>query len=144
MLNASGRLLLQIHLTLCSRYLLNDKSFNTCFLTICFYKLCLVGLIYFCQFADFKLQRNKVQSKKFSFAVMENFDTKSTASLINEESTMEEVSLILQDMYPNTRNLKRCCAKHGISKRILRNTLDNLVEEAVEETSFRSRHNKVY
>ena len=90
MLNASGRLPLQIHLTLCSRYLLNDKSFNTCFVTICFDKLCLVGLIYFCQFADFKLQRNKVQSKKFSFAVMENFDTESIASLINEESTIEE------------------------------------------------------
>ena len=72
---------------------------------------------------------------------MENFGTESIASLINEESTIEEVSLILQDMYPNKRNLKRCCAKHEISKRIL---LDNLVEQAVEEASFRSRHNKVY
>ena len=35
-------------------------------------------------------------------------------------------------------------AKHGISKRILRNTLDNLVAETVKEARFRSRHNKVY
>ena len=48
---------------------------------------CLVCLIYFCRFADFKLQRNKVQSRKFSFAVMENFDTEFIASLLNENKT---------------------------------------------------------
>ena len=46
--------------------------------------LSLVGLIYLCGFADFKLQRNKVQSQKFSFAVMENSDTEFIASLLNE------------------------------------------------------------
>ena len=61
--NTSGWLLLQIHVTLCSTYLLNDKNHNTCFLTICFYKLCLVRLFYFCRFPDFKLQRTKVRSR---------------------------------------------------------------------------------
>ena len=127
------------HVTLCSTYLLNDKNYNTYFLTICFfYTLCLVRLIYFCRFADFKLQRNKVQTRKFSFVVMENFDTEFLASLLYEENTIEEVSLILQDMYPNKRDLsirylKRYSAKHEISKRILENTLNNLVAEAVEE-----------
>ena len=60
--NTSGWVLLQTHMTLCSTYLLNDKNYNACFLTICFYKLCLVRLIYFCRFSDFKLQRTKVQS----------------------------------------------------------------------------------
>ena len=78
-----------------------------------------------------------------------NFDTEFSASLLNEGNTMEEVSLILQDMYPNkidlsVRYLKCYSAKRGISKRILRNTLDNLVAEAVEEARFRVRHNKVY
>ena len=59
--NTSGWLLLQIHVTLSSTYLLNDKNYNTCFLSICFYGLCLVRLIYFSLFPDFKFQRNKVQ-----------------------------------------------------------------------------------
>ena len=77
---------------------------------------------------------------------MENFDTEFIASLLNDESTIEEVSLI---KYPDKRELpirylKRYCTKHGISKRILRNTLHNLVAEAVEEARFRSSDNKVY
>ena len=144
--NTSGRLLLQIQVTLYSTYLLDDKNYNTCFLTIYFYRLSLVRLIYFCGFADFKLQRNKVQSQKFLIAVMENFDTEFIASLLNEENTIEDVSLI---KYPDKRELsirylKRYCAKHGISKRIFRNTLHNLVAEAVEEARFRSSDNKVY
>ena len=147
--NTSGRQLLQIQVTLYSTYLQNDKNYNIYFLAICFYRLCLIRLIYSCRFTDFKLQRNKVQSRKFSFVVMENFDTEFIASLLYEENTIEEVSLILQDMYRNKRDLsirylKRYSAKHGISKRILRNTLDNLVAEAVKEAFFRSRHNKVY
>ena len=68
---------------------------------------------------------------------MENFDTEFIASLLYEENTIDEVSLILKDMYRNKRDLlirylKRCSAKHGISKRVLRNTLDNLVAEAVK------------
>ena len=82
--NNSGRQFLQIQVTLCSTYLLNDKNYNIYFLTICFYRLCLVRLIYFCRFADFKLQRIKVQNRKFSFAVMENFETEFTASLLYE------------------------------------------------------------
>ena len=126
------------HVTLCSTYLLNDKNYNTYFLTTCFfYTLCLVLRIYFCRFADFKLQRDKVQSRKFSFVVMENFDTEFIGSLLYEENTIEEVSLILQDMYNkrdlSIRYLKSYSAKHGISKRILEKTLDNLVAEAVEE-----------
>ena len=83
-------------------------------------------------FAGFKLQRNKVKSRTFSFAVMENFDTEFIASLLNEEKTIDEVSLILKDMYPNIRELsirylKRCCVNHGISKRILVNMPENLV-----------------
>ena len=44
---------------------------------------------------------------------MDNFDTEFIPSLLNEENTIEEVSLILQDMYPNKRDfslryLKRC------------------------------------
>ena len=77
---------------------------------------------------------------------MENFDTEFIASLLNEENTIEDVSLI---KYPDKRELsirylKRYCAKHGISKRIFRNTLQNLVAEAVEEARFRSSDNKVY
>ena len=68
------------------------------------YRLYLACLIYFWRFADFKLQRNKVKSRKSSFAVMENFDTEFIALLLNEENTIEEVSLILQDMYPNKRH----------------------------------------
>ena len=64
--DTSGRLLLQIHVTLCSTYLLNDKNYNTRFLTICFYKLSLVRLIYFCQFSDFKLQRNEAQTRNIT------------------------------------------------------------------------------
>ena len=37
----------EIHVTSCSTYLLNDKNFNTCFITIWFYKPCLFYLIYF-------------------------------------------------------------------------------------------------
>ena len=29
----------QIHVTLCSTFLLNNKNYNTCFLTICFFRL---------------------------------------------------------------------------------------------------------
>ena len=36
---------------------------------------------------------------------MEIFDTEFITSLINEEKTTEELSLILQDMYPNKREL---------------------------------------
>ena len=51
--------------------------------------------------ADFKLQRNKVQSRKLSFAVIENFDMHLKEEktmvllLLNEEKTIENVSLIL-------------------------------------------------
>ena len=80
---------------------------------------------------------------------MENFDTGFITSLFNEEKTFEGVSLILQDMYPkkrglSIRSLKRYCAKYGISRKILQNTLDNLVADAVEEVRFRSRHKEVY
>ena len=80
---------------------------------------------------------------------MENFDTEFTALLLNDNKTIGEVSLILQDMYPNKRefsikSLRRYCAEHEISKRILRNMLDKLIAETVEEVNFRSRHNKVY
>ena len=80
---------------------------------------------------------------------MESFDTEFLTSLLDEENTTEEVNLILRDMYPNKRDLsirylKRYSAKHGISKRILRNKLDKLVAEAVEEARFTSKHNKVY
>ena len=80
---------------------------------------------------------------------MENFDTEFIATLFNKGKTVEEVSLILRDMYPNkrglsTRSLKRYCAKRGISRSITQNTLDNLVAEAVEEVRFRSRHKEVY
>ena len=117
--NTSGRQFLQIHVTLCSTYLMNDENYKIYFLTICFNRLCLDRLIYFCRSADFKLKRNKVQSRKFSFAVMENFDTEFIASLLNEENTIEEASLILQDIYRNKRDLsirylKHYSAKHGI------------------------------
>ena len=126
----------QIHVSSCSTYLLNYKNYNQCFLTICFYRLCLVRLIHFCRFADFKLQRNKVQSQNFLIAVTENFDTESIALLLNEKH-IEKISLVLQDMYPDKRkpsirSAKCYCAKHGIAKRILQNTLDNLVAEVIE------------
>ena len=56
-------------------------------------------------YADFKLQRNKVQSRKLSFAVIENFDIQFIVLLLNEEKTIEKVSLILQDIYTNKREL---------------------------------------
>ena len=69
---------------------------------------------------------------------MENFDAEFIASLLNEEN-----------MYPNKRDLliryfKRYSSKHGISKRILRIKLENLVVEPVEEARFKSRRNNVY
>ena len=99
---------------------------------------CLVRLIYFYRFADFKLQRNNVQRGKLSFPVVKNFDTEFITSV-----------LISQDMYTTERDfliryLTRSCAKHGISKRIFRNTLVNLITEAVEDVSFRSTHIKMY
>ena len=47
---------------------------------------------------------------------MQKFDVEFIASLLNEENNIEEVSLILQDMYPDKKELsimylKRCCAK---------------------------------
>ena len=50
---------------------------------------------------------------------MENFVTEFIASLLNEENTIEEASLILQDMYRNKRDLlirylKHYSVKHGI------------------------------
>ena len=50
---------------------------------------------------------------------MENFVTEFIASLLNEENTIEEASLILQGMYRNKRDLsirylKHYSAKHGI------------------------------
>ena len=62
-------------------------------------KPCLSHIFY----ADFKLQRNKVQSRKLSFAVIENFDIQFIVLLLNEEKTIEKVSLILQDIYTNKR-----------------------------------------
>ena len=50
-------------------------------------------------YADFKLQRNKVQSRKLSFAVIENFDVQFIVLLLNEGKNIENVSLILQDIY---------------------------------------------
>ena len=83
-----------------STYLLNDKNFNTCFITICFYKLSCSSHIFY---ADFKLQKNKVQSRKLSFAVIGNFDTEFIVSLLNEEKTIKEVILNLQNMYTKKR-----------------------------------------
>ena len=79
---------------------------------------------------------------------MEKFDTEFIASSLNEK-TIQEVSLVLQDMYPNKcgfsiRSLRPYCAKHRISKRILLNMLENLVAEVSEVLNFRSRLNNVY
>ena len=43
----------------------------------------------------------KYKSRKLSFTVIGNFDTEFIVLLLNEEKTIEEVSLILQDMYTN-------------------------------------------
>ena len=80
---------------------------------------------------------------------MENFDSEFLTSLLNEEKTIDEVSLILQDMYTDKREVsfrsfKRYCAKHEISKRVLLNTPDNLAAETIEKVLLRSRHNDVY
>ena len=90
-----------------------------------------------------------MQNRKFSFAAIENFDREFIVSSLNEEKTIEEVSLILQDMYTNKReskirSLKCYCAEHRISKRILQNTLNELVAEAAEELGFRTKHNNLY
>ena len=53
--------------------------------------------------ADFKRQMKKIQSRKLSFALIKNFDEEFIASLLNEEKTIEKVSLILRDMYTNER-----------------------------------------
>ena len=50
---------------------------------------------------------------------MGNFDTEFIALLLNEENTIEEASLILQNIYRNKRGLsirylKHYSAKHGI------------------------------
>ena len=52
-------------------------------------------------YADFKLQWNKVQSRKLSFAAIENFDIQFIVLLLNEQKTIERVGLILQDIYTN-------------------------------------------
>ena len=54
-------------------------------------------------YADFKLQRNKVQSLELSFAIIKNFDIKFIVLLLNKDKTIEKVSLILQDTYTNKR-----------------------------------------
>ena len=54
-------------------------------------------------YADFKLQRNKVQSRELSFAIIKNFDIQFIVLLLNKEKTIEKVSLILQDTYTNKR-----------------------------------------
>ena len=54
-------------------------------------------------YADFKLQRNKARSQKLSFAVIENFDIQFIVYLLNEEKTIEKVSLTLQDICTNKR-----------------------------------------
>ena len=54
-------------------------------------------------FADFKRQKKKIKSRKLSVALIKNFDAEFIASLLNEEKTIEKVSLILQDMYTNER-----------------------------------------
>ena len=79
---------------------------------------------------------------------MEKFDTEFIALLLNEK-TIQEVSLVLQDMYPNKcgpsiRSSRHYCAKHRISKRMLLTTLDNLVSEVSKVLPFRSRLNNVY
>ena len=51
--------------------------------------------------ADFKLRRNKVQSRKLSFAVIENFDIQFIVLLLNEEKSIKKAILILQDIYTN-------------------------------------------
>ena len=50
-------------------------------------------------YADFKLQRNKVQSRELSFGIIKNFDIQFIVLLLNKEKTIEKVSLILQDTY---------------------------------------------
>ena len=92
--------------------------------------------------------KNKLQSRKFSCAVIEDFDREFITLLFNAEKTFEEVSLISQDMYPSNsglsiRSLKCYCAKHGVSRRIPQNTLENMVAEIVEGIRFRSRHKEV-
>ena len=77
---------------------------------------------------------------------MENFDSEFLVSLLNEKKKIDEVSLILQDMYTDKREVSfrsfKCyCVKHGISKRVLLNTLNNLAVEAIEKVPFRSKHN---
>ena len=57
---------------------------------ICSYKLSCLSHIFY---AYFKLQRNKVQSRKLSFAVIRNFDNEFILLLLNEEEAIEEVSL---------------------------------------------------
>ena len=52
-------------------------------------------------YADFKLQWNKVQSRKLSFAAIENFAIQFIVLLLNEQKTIERVGLILQDIYTN-------------------------------------------
>ena len=54
-------------------------------------------------YADFKLQSNKVQSRKLSFAAIVNFDIQFIALLLNEQKTIERIGLILQDIYTNKR-----------------------------------------
>ena len=54
-------------------------------------------------YADFKLQRNKVQSRELSFAIIKNFDIQFIVLLLNKDKTIEKVSLILQDTYTNKR-----------------------------------------
>ena len=57
-------------------------------------------------YADFKLQWNKVQSWKLSSALIKNFDIKFIVLLLNEEKTIEKVSLILQDIYTNKESTR--------------------------------------
>ena len=60
-----------------------------CFLNICLY----VVLVSFISVDLLILNSWRIKcSRKFSFAVMENFDAELIASLLNEESTIEETS----------------------------------------------------
>lgn len=79
-------------------------------------------------------------------AAMENLVSElAVCELIeNEKKTFEEVSEILQSIFPNERgfsikSVKRFCKGHSISRRqqIKDDNLDGIVQSAIEHVSFK-------
>ena len=59
-------------MTLCSRYLLNNKTYNTCLLTMCFYRLCTRHSFFPYTIKEWNNLSPEIRSKSVSYEVFKN------------------------------------------------------------------------